>query len=121
MTDLYTLLMTLPDQQIDGGVYNGGYFNDTVLNIAQTVKRVVEEYKELGEGEIELEIQPTNDNRSYHVSSEKLKKALGFQPKHTIEDAVRGLVEAYLAGKLPNAMDDMRYYNIKTMRAVGLK
>lgn len=121
MADLYVRLMELPDEKIDGGVYNGGYYNDTVLNIAQTVKRVVEEYKELGESEIELEILPTNDNRSYHVSSAKLQNELGFHPQYTIEDAVRGLVEAFMAGKLPNAMDDIRYYNIKTMQAIALK
>ena len=121
MANLYVELLDMPDEKIDGGVYNGGYYNDTVMNIAQTVKRVVEEDKDLGVGEIELVVEPTNDNRSYHVSSAKLQNQLGFKPQYTIEDAVRELVEAYKAGKLPNPMEDIRYYNIKTMQAIGLK
>ncbi len=120
MTDLYVSLMSLPDQKIDGGVYNSGYQNDTVLNIAQTVKRVVEEYGELGGNGIDLEIQPTDDNRSYHVSSDRIRRELGFTPRYGIEDAVRGLVEAYMDGKLPNPMTDARYYNIRTMQDINL-
>ncbi len=121
MTNLYVHLMDLPLQQIDGGVYNGGYFNDTVMNIANTVKRVVEEDTDLGDSKVELEVVPTDDNRSYHVSSTKLQKELGFTPQFTIDDAVRDLVKAFKEGNLPNPMDDIRYYNIKTMQDVGLK
>ena len=64
---------------------------------------------------------PTNDNRSYHVSSQKIADQLGFTPKYTIEDAVEGLMEAFSEGKLPNSLEDKRYFNIKTMKAVNLK
>ncbi len=120
MTDLYVRLMNLPDQKIDGGVYNSGYHNDTVLNIAKTVKRVVEEYKELGQDKIDLDIQPTDDNRSYHVSSGKIRQELGFTPRYGIEEAVHGLVGAYMDGKLPNPMENARYYNIRTMQDINL-
>ena len=42
-------------------------------------------------------------------------------PAHTIEDAVHGLLDGFRAGKIPNPMTDMRYYNIKTMQALQLK
>ena len=64
---------------------------------------------------------PSDDNRSYHISSEKIRRELGFVPAHTIEDAVRGLVDGFDAGKIPNPMTDIRYYNIKTMQALHLK
>jgi hypothetical protein len=54
---------------------------------------------------------------SYHISSEKIRRELGFAPAHTIEDAVRGLVDSFEAGRIPNPMTDIRYYNIKTMQA----
>ena len=69
---------------------------------------------------VELVVEPTNDNRSYHVSSEKIAKKLSFSPKYSIEDAVRGLVEAFETGKLPDSLESPRYFNIKTMKAVNL-
>ena len=42
-------------------------------------------------------------------------------PQRTIEDGTRDLVRAFKAGKLPNAMTDIRYYNIKMMKAIHLK
>ncbi|MHB1207579.1 MAG: SDR family NAD-dependent epimerase/dehydratase, partial [Rhodospirillaceae bacterium] len=59
--------------------------------------------------------------RSYLVSSEKIRRELGFSPRHTVEEAVQDLVKAFSAGKLPNAMTDPRYYNIKTMQAKKLE
>lgn len=120
MTALYELVLTLPDEQIDGKIYNAGYDNDSVMSLAQTVKRVVEQSNRFG-GEIALEVVPTNDNRSYHVSSEKIRRELGFKAKKTIEDAVKDLLTAFEAGKLPNSMDDDRYFNIKKMQSIGLK
>lgn len=121
MTDLYVRLLELPEEKIDNGIYNAGYFNDTVMNIAQTVKRVVEGDNKIAAGNIDLEIVPTDDNRSYHVSSSKIRDELDFEPTRSIEDAVRELVEAFKEGKLPDSMEDDRYYNIKTMQAVNLK
>jgi dTDP-D-glucose 4,6-dehydratase len=63
---------------------------------------------------------PTDDNRSYHVSSDKIARELGWRPKLTIEDAVRGMVQAFRDGKLPDSMTDSRYFNIKTMQERNL-
>ncbi len=120
MVRLYETVLILPDKQIDGKIYNAGYDNATVADLAQTVKRVVEQDNELG-GEIALDAVPTDDNRSYHVSSQKIAKELGFRPEKTVEDAVRDLVAAFKDGRLPNTMDGIAYYNIKTMQALGLR
>jgi nucleoside-diphosphate-sugar epimerase len=113
MADIYLHVLKLPDSKIDGGIYNVGYENHTVMDIAKMVKSVVE--KETGR-EIPIEVTPTNDNRSYHVSSEKMRRELGFVPKHTIEDAVRDLMVAFKAGKIPNSLTDPTYFNIKRMQ-----
>ncbi|MFL2771255.1 MAG: NAD-dependent epimerase/dehydratase family protein [Rhodospirillaceae bacterium] len=113
MTDLYVQCMEYRDELIDGQVLNAGYENQSVRDLALTVKQVV--------GDVQLNILPTDDHRSYHVSSEKISRILGFQPSRTIEMAVRDLVDAFASGKLPNAMDDARYYNIKTMQSANLK
>jgi len=110
MTDLYCNTLQYADEQIDGKIYNAGFENHSVLELAEMVKRIV------GHNTVELEMVPTDDNRSYHVSSEKIVRELGWRPKHTIEDAVVGMVQAFRDGKLPNSMTDPRYFNIKTMQ-----
>jgi len=114
MTDLYVYILELPKEKLAGKIYNAGYENFTIMEIAEKVRSVIGE-------NIEIVTTPTNDNRSYHVSSEKIKRELGFVAKHTIEDAVKDLMDAFKAGKILNPMDDIRYYNIKTMKAIKLK
>ena len=60
---------------------------------------------------------PTNDNRSYHISSDKIAARLGFRAKHGIEDAVHELCEAFKAGKLPESLTNQRYFNVATLKA----
>lgn len=120
MTDLYVRLLELPDAMIDGNTYNAGYYNASVMEIGETVKRVVEEEKPDCRG-ITLDVVPTDDNRSYHVCSDKIARELGFTATRSVEQAVREMVQAFAAGKLPNSMEDPRYFNIKTMQAIDLK
>ncbi|MCG3203765.1 MAG: UDP-glucose 4-epimerase [Elusimicrobia bacterium] len=112
--DLYLQSLEWPDEKIDGKIFNAGYDNHKVLDIANMVKQVVG-------GDLSIEVKPTDDNRSYHISSEKIRRELGFVPKKTIKDAIQDLVNAFKAGKIPNSMTDKRYYNIKTMQALDLK
>jgi nucleoside-diphosphate-sugar epimerase len=113
MTDLYLFLLEQPEQKIHKKTYNVGYENFKVCEIAEKVN------KTLG-GNIPIITTPSNDNRSYHVSSQKIKNELGFEAKHTIEDAVLDLKKAFDEGNIPNPMDDIRYYNIKTMQTIKL-
>jgi nucleoside-diphosphate-sugar epimerase len=114
MADLYVFLLQQPDELIDGEVYNAGFENHTLDQLAQMVERQVG-------NDIIIDVVPTNDLRSYHVSSEKMRQKLGFKPQHTIEDAIRDLVAAFRAGKLPNSLEDSRYFNIKRMQELSLK
>ena len=63
---------------------------------------------------------PTNDNRSYHISSKKIKKILDFDAKYTITDAVIDLKKAFENQLLPNSLNDEKYFNIKRMKSVQL-
>jgi nucleoside-diphosphate-sugar epimerase len=114
MTDLYCETLQYSDEKIDGKTYNAGFENHSVLELAEMVKRIV------GHNTVELEMVPTDDNRSYHVSSEKIARELGWRTKRTIEDAVRDMVQAFRDGKLPGSMTDSRYFNIKTMQERNL-
>ncbi len=120
ITNLYCLLLELPSEQIAGKIYNAGYQNCSIADIAGLVRDVMTE--ELPQKKkTEIITVPSNDPRSYHISSEKIKKELNFIPKHTIEDAVRDLIMVFQGGKLPDAMENIRYYNIKTMKTINLK
>ena len=114
MTDLYVQALAWPAAKVDGAIYNAGYENHRVLEIADTVRGVVG-------ADVRIVTTPTDDNRSYHISSEKIKRTLGFEPRHTIADAARDLVRAMGEGKVPDAMAAEHYYNIKLMQRVKLR
>jgi len=114
MAQAYIKSLEWPDEAIDGKIFNVGFDNFTVSEIANKVRKVVGE-------DIEIVTTPTDDNRSYHVSSAKINKELGFVAEHSVEDAIRDLVASFQAGKIPNAMKDSRYYNIKTMQELKLR
>jgi nucleoside-diphosphate-sugar epimerase len=114
MVDLYLFLLALPPEKIHRKIYNVGYHNYTVRQLAEMVRDT------LG-GEIPIETTPSDDIRSYHVSSRKIKEELGFEAKHTVPEAILDLQQAFRAGLLPHPLDDIRYYNIKTMQAINLK
>ncbi len=119
LTDLYADLLDLPAEAIAGQTFNVSYENHTIAELAHMVRAVVtREMPELGP--IAVETTPTTDLRSYHVSSEKIRRELGFVPTRTIEDAVRDLCAAFRAGKIPDPLDDIRYYNVKVLRAARL-
>ena len=113
VTDLYVQSMEWPQAIIDGNVYNAGYDNHTVLEIAGIVRQGVGP-------EVEIATVPTDDHRSYHISSDKIRRELGYEPKRSIGDAVGDLVTAFGAGSIPEPLTDIRYYNIKTMQALNL-
>jgi nucleoside-diphosphate-sugar epimerase len=115
ITDLYVDLLSRPDTQVAGQVWNAGYENHPVQEIAGIVREVV------GKEQVEIVTTPTDDLRSYHISSEKIKRDIGFVPKRAIEDAVSDLAGAFNAGKIQDPMTNIRYYNIKTMQTVRLK
>jgi nucleoside-diphosphate-sugar epimerase len=113
MVDAYLQSLLWADEAVDGRIYNVGFENYRLLDIADMVREVAGE-------KVEIVTTPTNDLRSYRVSSAKIARELGFRARHTVQDAVRDLVAAFRGGKVPNSMTDIRYYNIKTMQAQRL-
>jgi nucleoside-diphosphate-sugar epimerase len=63
----------------------------------------------------------SDDNRSYHVSSEKIREILNFETKYTIKDAVSDLKEAFEKKLLNNTFDNEFFFNIKRMNSINLK
>ena len=87
------------------GIFNAGFENISILEIAQRVQQVVP---------AEIIVTPSNDPRSYRLSSKKLVDT-GFSPKFTVADAVQDVIAAFRDGRLK---DDDIYYNIKTMKKI---
>ena len=118
MVDAYHLMLTAPHEKIHGETFNIGFQNYSIAEIANMVKKVVEE--EIPErGKINVVTTPTNDMRSYHVNSDKVKRVLGFEPKRNSEDAVRDLARAFRNHLLPNSFDEDWYFNVRTMKKIG--
>jgi nucleoside-diphosphate-sugar epimerase len=88
------------------GVFNAGFENISILDIADRVKRHLP---------AEVVVTPSNDPRSYRLSSRKLLST-GFEPRHSVEDGIRDVIAAYRDGRL---RDEERYYNIKTMKKLS--
>jgi nucleoside-diphosphate-sugar epimerase len=121
VTDLYVELLTLPDEKIAGETFNAGYENHTVSQLAAFVKKIVEE-EYPSKTPIQITTTPSDDNRSYHVSSRKIAEKLGWKPRRTIEDAVRDLCRAFKEGKFTGStLTDQTYFNVKSVKALGLK
>ena len=114
MTDLYALLLELPKVKIAGKIWNAGFENHTISDIAQMVKNVVGPT-------VNIVTTASDDLRSYHISSEKIKNDIGFVAKHTIEDAARDLKTAFDEGLIPNSLTDDKYFNVKLMNNIHLK
>lgn len=118
MCRLYHLLLDLPADAIQGQTFNAGYQNLSIGRIAEIVKNVVEE--EFPEkAPISIDVEPSDDIRSYHINSDKIRDVIGFEPKHTIEEAVRDLCQAFRDDLIPDSMDDDWYYNVRTMKKLG--
>lgn len=120
VTDLYVELLDLPDGLIAGQTFNCGYQNHTVAELAEMVRQTVErEMPHLGP--IAIATTPSNDVRSYHISSAKIERELGWKPRRTLEDAVVDLCRAFAGGQIPNPLTDIRYYNVKAIQAARLQ
>jgi len=120
VVQLYVDLLEMPSERIAGKIFNAGWENHTISEIAEMVRAVVTA-EVPGREHVDVVTTPSDDPRSYHISSEKIRRELGFTPRRTITDAVHDLVRAFLDGRIPNPLNDMRYYNVRQIQALGLQ
>lgn len=113
--DAVQMLLEADDEKIQNEIFNIGYQNMSIKDIALLVKRVVEEvFPE--KGDIGITTTTSDDNRSYHINSGKVKRVLDFQPKYSVEFAIRELCDAFKAGKLPESFDNDAYFNVRRLK-----
>ncbi len=114
MVDSYLAVLNSDPKLINGQIFNVGFKNQTVNELASNVKDVIGE-------DIKIIKTDTNDNRSYHVSSQKIKDLIGFETKKTVKDAVLDLKNVFEKKILVNTFHDEMFFNIKRMNNINLK
>jgi nucleoside-diphosphate-sugar epimerase len=113
--DAVQLFLTAPAQKIQNEIFNVGYQNLSLMEIAHLVQRIVSaEFPD--RPAVDIVTTPSDDLRSYHINSDKIRRVLGYAPKYTIEDAARELCAAFRDGRLPNSMSDDRYFNVRRLK-----
>ena len=118
--DLVKLLLSVPGEKIKNQIFNVGYQNMSIENIANLVKKVVEK-KYPDKKEIKIETLPSNDNRSYHINSDKIFKLLGYRAKRSLEEAVADLCVSFKKGQIERSFDNDWYYNVRTLKSIQAK
>ena len=114
MTDLYIKCLEYPKELIDSQIFNAGYENFTVNQTANIIQGIIGE-------DVLINTVPTDDNRSYHISSEKIYNQLNFKPQYGIKNAVTDMLSAFQNNLIINPMTNNNYYNIKVMQSMNLK
>ena len=120
MVRAYLLLLEAEDEKVQGEVFNCGYENLSIMEIAELVQATIPRLLPDRDAP-EIEVSESDDLRSYHVNSDKFSRVLGFKPQYNVEDAITELCQAFLAGLLPNPFVDDGYYNVRTMLKLGVK
>jgi len=113
-------LINAEEEKIKNQIFNVGYQNLSIKEISLIVKKVVEE-NFLEKNNIEIVTTHSDDNRSYHINSDKIKEVLNFSPKLTIEDAVKDLCDQFKNGKILNSFDNDNYFNVKKLKKINAK
>ena len=114
MVESYLTILNAPAEKINGEIFNVGYKNQTVNELAEDVRTVIGE-------DVEILKTISDDNRSYHVSSKKIEEILSFNTKFTIEDASKSLLDAFENKILREPLTNEMYFNIKRMQNIKLK
>jgi len=113
MVRAYELFIETNDKNINGKIFNVGFENSTVNELALNVKKIIG-------SDVKIKNLPTNDDRSYHISSKKIENELGFKTKYNIFNAIEDLKNAFDNKLLSNCLKNENYFNIKKMQSTKL-
>ncbi|MBO0333326.1 SDR family oxidoreductase [Sneathiella sp. CAU 1612] len=100
--DIARLYIFLLDHPEVTGVYNAGFENLKIIEIAERIAAKIP---------CEIEVTPSNDPRSYRVNSDRILAA-GFTPEKTVNDAITEVIASYQRRDL---RDEDRWYNLRWM------
>ena len=113
MVNSYLAILNADNKKIKGEIFNVGFKNQSINELAEDVKKIIG-------NDVRIINTKSDDNRSYHVSSKKIKEVLGFETKYTVKDAVSDLKKAFEKKLLINTFNDEMFFNIKRMQNLKL-
>ncbi len=113
IVDCYCMILQQPADAVAGEVFNVGDANYSVRNLAEFARDVMGD-------DVTLVTTPSDDDRSYHISSSKIKSKLGFTPSHGISKAIVELKKAFEEGRFSDPLNNEMYFNVKRMNAIRL-
>lgn len=113
MANAYISILDAPVEKINKAIFNVGGKNFSVREIANKVKNIIG-------NDVRLITTASDDNRSYHISSDKIKELIHSSPKFEIEDSVMSLKNAFENNKLNDPLNNKLYFNIKTMQSIQM-
>ena len=113
------LLINEDKNKIQKQIFNVGFQNLSIINIAKLVKKELE--TSFNFKNIEIIRTESNDNRSYHINSDKIYNTLGFKPKFSIENAVHEITNCFEKNLFKNPLENSIYHNVKTLKQNNVK
>jgi nucleoside-diphosphate-sugar epimerase len=114
MARAYELFINEDNEKINGKIFNIGFENLSVNQLAYQVQKVIG-------ADVKIKKLPTNDNRSYHISSKKIQDELGFVANFSILNAIEDLKYVFEKKLLSDCLTNENYFNIKKMQSINLK
>ena len=114
MARAYELFINEDNEKINGKIFNIGFENLSVNQLAYEVQKVIGT-------DVQIKKLPTNDNRSYHISSKKIQDELGFVANFSILNAIEDLKYVFEKKLLSDCLTNENYFNIKKMQSINLK
>lgn len=104
LINIYLMILEAPKEKIHNQIFNAGFENHKIIDIAKTVQNNIDKKSE-------IIITPTDDLRSYHISSEKIKNTFSFENKYSIIDAINDIQTAYKNNLISNSQNT-KYNNV---------
>lgn len=109
----YILALCAPEEKVRGQVFNLVYKNYQILPLAKIVKKVLEK---ITNSNIRIEVDNSDrKDRSYRISSGKIKKVLDWQPTIHVEASISDMVKNIEKWRYKD-FNNPKFYNIEWMK-----
>jgi len=106
--DAFVLVLDSPLKKVSGATFNVGSNNQNyqITELGDIVHKYIPESQ--------IEVQGSSDTRSYRVSFNKIKEILSYEPKKTVEDSVKEIINAF-ENNVYADYRDVKYNNYRSI------
>ena len=115
---IYKILIEKKLDKHNGEIYNAGFENLKIIDIAKKVKKIVEKRRK---SKINIIVEKSDDIRSYHINSDKLKRAFNFKIKKRVENAIEDICDLFKSNQAKDSFTNLNYYNVKKLKKINFK